>query len=493
MANLFFLRRGGIRRIFSVVVFLNIAISYSAYAAEFEPSINLAGYYTNNLFLLPDELRESDWVTQLRPGIVINHESSRIIFNFDYALQALFYANNDQFDEVFNQLDSSAWVDLVGDELVLFASANVTQVNVRPGEPLANTNIPVTGNRSDANILTVGPRWTRRLFLGSEIDAYVYTGKASFDAADTQDVVPVRVGVTLQPYDSAHRTRYRVAYNYVSLDYDISGDIKNQELSVELARDVSESTALTALVGLESDLEDLSDDSLSEWRWEAGFNTGAGDNTLSASFGHRYFGDNFRVAWARSSAKRRFTLTYREFPSNSDFLDIQRIPTEPADPDALPPPPDPDSGLNRRGAAGRFINKRFDTSLSFYGYKNTMTLTAFFDDRVSLIEDTPDVDSFGVIFDFNRSLGVRTDFSSVFSWTRREAFIIDPDTGLESGLGEDDTYNFSATVSHLFGRATTVTLEGRYDMQDDDGNIVRNYDAVLLMLGWTRSFGKDAN
>ena len=493
MANLPFFGRGSTRRILTVVALLIITFASSAYAAEFRPIISLAQYYTDNLFLLPDELKEADWVTEVRPGIKINHESSRIIFDLDYAYQALFYADNDQFNEGYHQLDSSASVDLVGDELRLFASANATQVNIRPQGTQSPSNIPVTGNRSDANTLSIGPRWTRQLFLGSEIDAYAYTGKTSFDNPLTQDFVPVRVGVTLQPSDPAYRTRYRVNYRYVSLDYEISEAVVNQELNLELARDVSDSTALTALVGLESDLNDPLDDSLSEWRWEVGFNTGTGENSFSAAIGERYFGTNVRVQWLRSSPKNSFSLGYREDPENGDNLDLQRIPTEPTDPDAPPPPPDPDSGLNRRGAPGRFINKRFDTSLSLFGHKTTVTLTGFYEDRISLIEDIPDTDGYGVVFDFSRSLGIRTDFTSNIAWYRRQAFLTDPDTGLQISQGERGNFFVSANLSRLFGTATTIALGVNYDVQEDPGRLTQDFEAVLIMLSLTRAFGRDAN
>jgi len=136
-----FFRRGGTQRIFIVVVLLNISFPGSTYAAEFKPIISLGQYYTNNLFLLPDEFKESDWVTEVRPGIEISHESSRIIFDLDYAYQALFYADNNQFNEGYHRLDSSAWVDLIDDNLRLFASANATQVNVRPQGQQTPSNI----------------------------------------------------------------------------------------------------------------------------------------------------------------------------------------------------------------------------------------------------------------------------------------------------------------------------------------------------------------
>jgi len=193
----------------------------------------------------------------------------------------------------------------------------------------------------------------------------------------------------------------------------------------------------------------------------------------------------------RSSPKKSFSLSYREDPSNGDYLDLQRIPTEPTEPDAPAPPPDPDSGLNRRGAPGRFINKRFDTSLSFYGHKSTATLTGYYEDRISLIEEVPDTDGYGVILNFTRNLGIKTDFTSSIEWYRRQAFLTDPGTGLEISQGERGNVLVSASLSRLFGTATTIALGVDYDVQEDPGSLAQDYEAILIMLSWTRAFGRD--
>ena len=67
-----------------------------------EPRIGVGGVYVSNVTLAPSGQEDDDWVAELKPGISIVHESSLFKLDLDYDLQALFYADNGDYDDQFS-------------------------------------------------------------------------------------------------------------------------------------------------------------------------------------------------------------------------------------------------------------------------------------------------------------------------------------------------------------------------------------------------------
>ena len=65
-----------------------------AWAAKWDivPTLTLVETYSDNISLTPDRTKQSDWVTQVVPGISIAATGERLRFNFVYAPEFTYYA-----------------------------------------------------------------------------------------------------------------------------------------------------------------------------------------------------------------------------------------------------------------------------------------------------------------------------------------------------------------------------------------------------------------
>ena len=61
-------------------------------AGDIDFKISLSEIYTSNLFLQPEELAVSDYVTRISPGLDFTRKGNGLEATISYAYEALFYA-----------------------------------------------------------------------------------------------------------------------------------------------------------------------------------------------------------------------------------------------------------------------------------------------------------------------------------------------------------------------------------------------------------------
>ena len=110
------------------------------------PSLKLAETYTDNLFLSP--LKQSDWITQVIPGISVAANGPRLRLDAVYAPELLYHAETEREDKVFHRGRAVGTLELADELLFLEAGAKVDQYDVSLQGPLTTSNVNITGNRA---------------------------------------------------------------------------------------------------------------------------------------------------------------------------------------------------------------------------------------------------------------------------------------------------------------------------------------------------------
>ncbi len=473
-----------------------------AEAVDLEPSISIAEIYTNNVDLARDGLEESDWVTRVAPGISLIHDGGGLDVNLDYTFEALFYAEDSDRNEAYNQLDAMALLNLIGEELRLRAAANATQVNVEPSQPVSNTNINTTGNRSDALNWNVGPEWSRGLFGQSQFDGFARVGHVNYDDERSQDVDTFSGRAALHSAARSQAvTTYELAYEYSSLDYEISDKSVIQTAYLRLGYRVDRSTEVFVLGGLDNDLEDPTDDSLKEGRWEVGVATEFGAQRLSAALGERYFGTTYAFDWELTSGESSYGISYSEAPSVSDLMALEEIPVgAPVEP-GVPPP---DAGIDRPGDPTRYILKRADIDASWALSRSRLYLNLFWEDRedqvlvsddVLLLDNLENSTSYGVEAGFSWEVGSRTEASISGTWASRDYnALLDPGCDVETDPscevinGDDTLMTLEGQIDYALGQRTRLGFTMGLQRRDDASTGLTDYDELWAMLQLARDF-----
>lgn len=480
----------------------------AASAMEIEPGISVGEVYTSNVNLAPDGLEEDEWITRVVPSLRLGYNGGRLDFELDYALEALFYASDSDRNEVFNQLNADALLDLIGEELQFRARGTMTQVNVSPEEAVASDNINVTGNRSDANSFDLGPEWNTPVFGDAVFDGHLLVGRVTYDdtprdddATDpvqdlVQDIKTVDGEASLRSSDTAASpVTWELAYEYDRLDYELSGVAEQQSAWLRTGYRFSPQFELFALGGLDSDYADLDDSSLSEGRWEAGFDLGAPTAHLEAAVGERYWGTTWRVMLESLREESTYRLSYDESPTTTDRTQIRQIPIGvPGDPGVDPVPPPPESGIDRYGNPSRFLQRRADALASWRLSRTTTTLEAFWDRREDQIELDPaspdgtpraDETSYGVIGTVGIEVGAHSRLGFSASWRQRE-YVTTEDPAL--GTDEDQVVDGMLSFDHDLGLLTTLNFRTGLQKRTGTAGGEGDYDEYWASAALTRRF-----
>jgi uncharacterized protein (PEP-CTERM system associated) len=121
------------------------------------PSLGVSGTYSSNITLAPSGEEESDFVTQINPGIYVKAEGRKATWDLAYRMQNLFYAENSDEDNTYNQLETNLDSELVPRTFLLDASAKVGQTVLTTVGPFSFDNIAITDNRTTFGTWSASP------------------------------------------------------------------------------------------------------------------------------------------------------------------------------------------------------------------------------------------------------------------------------------------------------------------------------------------------
>jgi uncharacterized protein (PEP-CTERM system associated) len=119
-------------------------------------SIDVRETYNDNVFLR-DGTPQSDFITQVTPGIRIDGRSPRLTANLSYAPSALFYARNNEFNDVVNDLDAFGRLEAVEKFFFVEAAGNISQQFITPFAPQPGDITTVTQNRFETQTFSLSP------------------------------------------------------------------------------------------------------------------------------------------------------------------------------------------------------------------------------------------------------------------------------------------------------------------------------------------------
>jgi len=126
-----------------------LATAAAAAETRIEPRVGVGGAYVSNVRLAPPGEEEHDWVGELKPGVTIAHDSARLKLDLDYDFQALFYAENGDFDDQFNTFLGTGTATLVPNRFFVDLEGRYGPAQRRTGRPATTSNLYRTGNRTD--------------------------------------------------------------------------------------------------------------------------------------------------------------------------------------------------------------------------------------------------------------------------------------------------------------------------------------------------------
>ncbi len=462
----------GPKRAFLTGMILALPAFGAAEAAQWEYGavIDVGVIRSDNIFLEPSGMEESEIVYMLTPQFYLRTTGDRIAADLRYRPEAYLYDTNSTADNVFHVVDMTVTTTLVRDKFFLLLNGTNFQSIVTPDGRIPTSNIPITANRVDSRILEARPYWQQR--VGSA-DLYLEAGVSDIDYDDPtiQGSQVVRGSFKLDNIARQQGLAWGVGYNHVRAEYDLGAEWEHQRAEANLGYWVTGTVRLFAAGGAETDVTRIDDPNLDESFWEAGIQYKPNARLdMEFAAGERYYGTSIRANLAWTMRRGTTRLTYTEGPGTGSQLPSGRRPLVDVD--------DLDSLLDQPGRSDRFLQRRLNWTTMIELAKSNLNLRLYREIReeretLSSTELLDDQENSGMSLRWSWRAGARTTFGVGANLAR-----------IDVQQRNSDVRSLSADVGYRLGQHTNVRLEYINSRQDgrDSNQFDHTEDQVRLLL-----------
>ncbi len=350
--------------------------------------------YNDNLTLVDEGDKVTDFITELTPSLAINQRSRTLDLTLDYRMQNLVYAKESQYNKTYSQFRGNATANLVRDFFFIDAAASYGQQNISNAGTITLNNATINRNRTNATVASVRPYIEYSLGRSADVYLAAERGIVRYSAAEIE-------GSERNSYEarlSSGRAFQRLLWRLVYLKQDISSanqvNTLLQEYNGELEYRLTPRLSLLATSGYDDNQYDRAGIVTNPRgsKWTAGFSWIATRHTsVVASVGKRYFGNTRALTISNRARRTELSLSYDEsvtvlattlFAANEPAP--APVPAEGDTGDAAVPPllsTEVDPSLPSVGNAA-YVRKRLTGNFSLYGRQSLLALTVYDESRL---------------------------------------------------------------------------------------------------------------
>jgi uncharacterized protein (PEP-CTERM system associated) len=279
------------------------------------PRMSILETYTDNVTFARDDLKKSDFITQINPGLAITGVGRRFNFTGEYMMNNLIYADQSSFTRTRHQLNANATAELIENLLFVDGRALMTQQNITLVGPQAIDNVNVTGNRADVRNFSVSP-YIRHRFQDFATTELRYTRNVTSSSANplrNSQADAFQAGLT----SGTAFTAFNWGLNYSNQTVHFDGTSRTVELERSIASvgyRVTPQFGVTATGGYERNSFISIRGNPSSPTWTVGFSWMPSERTsIVASAGQRFFGPTYSLL---ASHRTRLTMWDASYTQN---------------------------------------------------------------------------------------------------------------------------------------------------------------------------------
>jgi uncharacterized protein (PEP-CTERM system associated) len=299
-------------------VMLLLSLPASAVEWEFTPTLQLKETFTDNV-RLSNTNEESDFITQVNPGISIVGLGPHLRFNTRYVMQNLFYAKEHGRNATNHQLDANGNAELLPEHLFVDAQASISQRSTSSFGPQSEDNTNITNNRTNVETYSFSPYLLHHFkdFADAELrythDSVSTSGSGSAVSTELQDSTSNSILMRLTSGDDFQTLGWGLYYNKQRIDFDSGQEVDQVSYGADLRYRLSRKFSLLANGGYEkNDYLSITGDSGGSF-WKAGFDwTPSRRTSVEALAGKRYYGDSYSLKASHRSRRTAFNVSYSE-------------------------------------------------------------------------------------------------------------------------------------------------------------------------------------
>jgi len=294
---------------------------------DLQPRLRLVETYTDNVTLAPPGEEQSEYVTQVNPGVTLKGRGRRAELTLDYQMQNLFYARDSGRNTTNHQLGADGSLELVRRQVFLDAQASRSQQVISPVDALPVSNLSVTANRRDVTTYAAGPRL--RHAFGS-----FATGNASYRWQRVEyggrlaDRTQQTANATLSSGRRFDRVGWTMAYHRTEETGEGLPDHLLETGSLDLSLLLGAKTRVFGVYGYErNDYPQAQGADPPEGDfWEAGLRFNPSLRTsFEGAYGEHYFGETKRFEFRHQGPATTWQASYRESLTTDTAIQIERV------------------------------------------------------------------------------------------------------------------------------------------------------------------------
>jgi uncharacterized protein (PEP-CTERM system associated) len=299
----------------------------TAYGADWliVPSVTAQQTYSDNFRLAPRGREESEWITEISPGVSVSGRGARLQVDAQYALNYQHYLKNSEESGINHTLGSTALLDAWNKELFVQAAASVSMQTVSTLGPQAQSSANVTDNRTEVRTAMISPYWVRSLGSWGRADArYTWSRTETSGEFDVYSGETRSINLGLSSGPAFNDLGWGLSYRKSESESSSGAfDQRESETSTASLRyRLFPTFTLTGTVGYESNgYTSIDQGDTSGTTWSVGGDWAPSPRTrVSGSFGERYFGNTYKLDASHRTRLTTWTLSYSEDVTDAPTL-----------------------------------------------------------------------------------------------------------------------------------------------------------------------------
>jgi uncharacterized protein (PEP-CTERM system associated) len=300
-----------------------LLFSSAGHAAEWTitPAIDVNETYTDNVNLQPGSRAKSDFVTQVTPSVTVVGKGPRLTLNATYGAQETYYGNQNAASSLSNLLRADAKARVIDNLLYFDSSASITQQNISAFGPQAVDNTNSSGNRTNVRSMRFSPYLSHRFssFATTELRYARDAVSASSGGLSTSNTDTVSFNAKS---GSAFQTLgWGLQGSDATTHYTGQNDVRLQNIVGTLSYLLTPRFRLIGTTGYDHNDYTALGGTSAGYSWSGGFDWRYSSRTsLSASVGHKYYGNTFSLSALTRSRVANWSLSYDETVTTTPAL-----------------------------------------------------------------------------------------------------------------------------------------------------------------------------
>lgn len=287
--------------------------------------LSITEYYSDNAVLAPRAFRQSEWITEIQPGIMLSGEKEHLDYSIYYQLQGIYYKHQTQPDKIFHRGFVHIDQSMHQDKINFFVDASLTQQVLFPQEQPFNT-LRSSSQTTNVGVFQLGPQWQQAFGSKTQHRVALRYGETHYFSQQASHGEDWLVDGTLQDRQFSSKLTSAIQYQYRKTKQSDQLDFSTLRLNGYLQYQLHPRLAALFQIGYEDHHNQPALQSIEGLMWFAGFRYILSRRTqITVQKGERSFGGSTIITADWRNKRHGLSAGYHEDITTSTRQQIDSV------------------------------------------------------------------------------------------------------------------------------------------------------------------------